>query len=134
MEVRSIGRSVEVIPFQQEGLEECLSIRREVVDGLVLTRHLLRSSEVLFPWSLKQDSHARTRDVVVALEFLPPLQLEGSGCVEEAKVWLQLVELPPDDDLLLAPLQPFLSTVTILEHLGCLLDSDLRVPEDPALP
>ena len=125
---------MEVIPVQQEGHEKRLSIRREVVDGLVLTRHLLRSGEVLLPWSLKQDSHARTRDVVVGLELLPPLQLEGSDCVEEAKAWLQLVELPPDDDLPLAPLQPFLSTVNILGHLGCLLDSDLRVPEDPTLP
>ena len=125
---------MEVIPVQQEGLEECLSIGREVVDGLVLTSHLLRSGEVLLPWSLKQDSHAGTCDVVVTLELLPPPRLEGSGCIKEAKARLQLIELPPDDDLPLAPLQPFHGIVTILKHLGCLLDSDLRVLEDPALP
>ena len=44
---------MEVIPVQQEGLEERLSIWQEVVDGLVLTCHLLGGGEVLLPWSLK---------------------------------------------------------------------------------
>ena len=88
MEVRSTGRSVEVPPVHQEGLEERLHIRREVLDGLVLTRYLLGSSEVFLPWNLKQDSHARTRDGVLALELLPPLWLEDSNCVEDGKAWL----------------------------------------------
>ena len=72
--------------------------------------------------------------VVVVLELLPPLRLEGSYSVVEAKTWLQLVELPPDDDLPLLPLQPLLRTIAILKHSQGLLYCDLRVPQDSALP
>ena len=107
---------MEVPPVPQEGLEELLRIRREFVNGLVLARYLLGSGKELIPWSVKKDSHARTRYVVVVLELLPPLRLEGSCSVVEAKTWLQFVELPPDDDLLLPPLQPLLRTIAILKH------------------
>ena len=107
---------MEVPAVPQEGLEELLRVRGEFVIGLVLARYLLSSGEELIPWSVEQDSHARTRYVVVVLELLPPLRLEGSWCVVEAKIWLQLVQLPPHDDLPLPPLQPLLRTIAILEH------------------
>ena len=115
-EVCPTGRSVEVPLVPQEGLEELLRIQGEFVNGLVLTRYLLGSGKELLPWSVEQNSHARTRYVVLVLELLPPLRLEGSCCVVEAKTWLQLVQLPPDDDLPLLPLQPLLRTIAILEH------------------
>ena len=104
MEVCPARKSVEVPPVPQEGLEELLCIWGKFVNGLVLARYLLDSGKELLPWSVEQDSHARTRYVVLVLELLPPLRLEGSCCVVEAKTWLQLVQLPPDDDLPLPPL------------------------------
>ena len=107
---------MEVPPVPQEGLEELLRIRGEFVNGLVFARYLLGSGKKLVPWSVEQDLHAHACYVVVVLELLPPLRLEGSCCVVEAKTWLQLVELPLDDDLPLPPLQPLLCTIAILEH------------------
>ena len=118
----------------QEGLEELLRVRGEFVNGLALARYLFGSGKELIPWSVEKDSHARTCYVVVVLELLPPLRLEGSCSVVEAKTWLQLVQLPPDDDLPFPPLQPLLRTIAVLEHPGGLLDCDLRVPQDPGLP
>ena len=115
-EVCPTGKSVEVPPVPQEGFEELLCIWREFVNGLVFARYLPGSGKELLPWSLEQDSHARARDVVVVLKRFPLLWLEGSCCVVEAKTWLQLVRLPPNDDLLLPPLQPLLRTIAILEH------------------
>ena len=107
---------MEVPAVPQEGLEELLRVWGEFVNGLVFARYLLGSGKELLPWSVEQDSHARTGYVVVILELLPPLRLEGSCSVVEAKTWLQLVELLPDDDLSLPPLQPLLCTIAILEH------------------
>ena len=115
-EVCSTGRSVEVPAVPQEGLEELLCIQGEFVNGLVLARYLFGSDKELLPWNVEKDSHARMHYIVVVLELLPPLRLEGSCSVVEAKTWLQLVELPPDDDLPLPPLQPFLRTIAILKH------------------
>ena len=115
-EVCLTSKSVEVPVVPQEGLEELLRIRGEFVNGLVLAHYLLGSGKELIPWSVEQDSHARTRYVVVVLELLPPLRLEGSCCVVEAKTWLQLVQLPSDDDLPLPLLKPLLRTIAILEH------------------
>ena len=124
---------MEVPAVPQEGLEELLRIRGEFVNGLILARYLLGSGKELLPWSV-EDSHARTHYVVVVLELLPPLRLEGSCSVLEAKTWLQLVELPPDDDLPLPLLQPLLCTIAILKHSRGLLYYDLRVSQDSALP
>ena len=82
---------MEVPPVPQEGLEELLRIWGEFVNELVLTRYLHGSGKELLPWSVEQDSHARAPYVVVVLELLPPLRLEGSCCIVEAKTWLQLV-------------------------------------------
>ena len=66
-EVCPTGKSVEVPPVPQEGLEELLRIWGEFVDGLVHARYLFGNDKELLPWSLEQDSHAGARDVVVAL-------------------------------------------------------------------
>ena len=87
-EVCPASRSVEGPLVPQEGLEELLRVRGEFVNGLVLARYLLGSGKELLFWSVEQDSHARTRYVVVVLELLPPLRLEGSSCVVEAQIWL----------------------------------------------
>ena len=125
---------MEIPAVLQKGFEERFCIQGEVLDGLVLTCHLLGSGKILLSWSFKEDSHAGARDVVVALELLPPLWLEGSGYVKETKAWLQLIELLPDDDLLFEQLQPLLCTIAILEHPRGLLDYDHRVLKDPLLP
>ena len=134
MEVCPASRSVEVPPVPQEGLEELLRVQGEFVNGLVLARYLLGSGKELLPWNVEQDSHARMRYIVVVLEPLPPLRLEGSYSVVEAKTWLQLVQLPPNDDLPFPPLQPLLRTIAVLEHPRGLLYCYLRVPQDSALP
>ena len=46
---------MEVLAVSQEGFEERLCIRGEVLDGLVLAHHLLGSSKILLSWSLKHD-------------------------------------------------------------------------------